>query len=141
MERTMKARPKIILSATDAERLDQLLAAVPKIEFFGRDELEAELANATVVEPQQVPPTVVTMNSTVRFTVASSQQEFELTLVYPKDRDTSEKSISILSPVGSALLGLAQGDEIEWPAPGGGLVKVRVKEVVYQPERTGVYHR
>ncbi|MCE7877540.1 MAG: nucleoside diphosphate kinase regulator, partial [Betaproteobacteria bacterium PRO3] len=41
----------------------------------------------------------------------------------------------------SALLGLAQGDEIEWPAPGGGLVKVRVKEVVYQPERTGVYHR
>lgn len=137
----MNARPKIILSATDAERLDQLLSAVPRISFFGRDELEAELASATVVEPEQVPPTVVTMNSTVRFTVASSQQEFELTLVYPKDSGTNEKTISILSPVGSALLGLSQGNEIEWPAPGGGLVRVRVKEVVYQPERTGVYHR
>jgi regulator of nucleoside diphosphate kinase len=81
------------------------------------------------------------MNSTVRFSVESSRDEFELTLVYPKDIDSSGKKISILAPVGSALLGLSQGDEIDWPKPGGGLIKVNIKEVIYQPERAGEYHR
>lgn len=81
------------------------------------------------------------MNSTVRFKVESSSEEFELTLVYPKDSDTSGSKISILAPVGSALLGLSQGDEIEWPKPGGGMLRVRMEEVIYQPERSGEYHR
>jgi regulator of nucleoside diphosphate kinase len=96
---------------------------------------------ADVVEPEDVPATVVTMNSTVRFQVDSSLEEFSLTLVYPKDMDTSGGKISILAPVGSALLGLSQGDEIEWPKPGGGILRVRIKEVTYQPERSGVLHR
>lgn len=137
----MSKRPEIIISTTDADRLEKLLASLPDAGFIGRAELEAELSRATVVEPQDVPPTVATMNSTVRFTVQSSNEEFELTLVYPKDADASGKTISILAPVGSALLGLSQGDEIEWPKPGGGLLKVRVKEVIYQPERVGAYHR
>ena len=62
-------------------------------------------------------------------------------LVYPKDSDGSPENISILAPVGSALLGLSQGDSIEWPKPGGGLMKVRVQEVTYQPERAGALHR
>ena len=94
-----------------------------------------------MVEPQAIPPTVVTMNSTVRFKVLSTSQEFEMTLVYPKDVDGSGKTISILAPVGSALLGLSQGDEIEWPKPGGGVLQVRIESVIYQPERTGEYHR
>lgn len=134
-------RPEIIISSMDAERLEDLLAALPQTGIVGRAELEAELNRATVVEPEEIPPTVVTMNSTVKFTVESTQEEFELTLVYPKDMDGSGKTISILAPVGSALLGLSQGDEIEWPKPGGGLIKVKIKEVTYQPERTGVYHR
>lgn len=137
----MGKSPEIIISTTDAERLEKLLASLPKTNFIGREELEVELDRATVVAPQDVPPTVVTMNSTVKFTVESSTEDFDLTLVYPKDVDSSGKTISILAPVGSALLGLAQGDEIEWPKPGGGLVKVKVKEVVYQPERAGAYHR
>jgi regulator of nucleoside diphosphate kinase len=88
--------------------------------FPGKAELEAELDRADVVEPQEIPPTVVTMNSTVKFRVHSSQEEFQLTLVYPKDVDQSGGTISVLAPVGSALLGLSQGDEIEWPMPGGG---------------------
>ena len=48
---------------------------------------------------------------------------------------------SVLAPVGSALLGLSQGDEIEWPNPGGGVLRVRIEEIVYQPERQGEYHR
>jgi len=137
----MNTRPKIIISSLDAERLDKLIAFLPDNAFPGKEELEAELARAEVVDPRDIPPSVVTMNSTVRFKVASSAEEFTLTLVYPKDMDDSGSKISILAPVGSALLGLSQGDEIEWPKPGGGILRVSIEELTYQPERAGEYHR
>ncbi|ABI60304.1 MULTISPECIES: nucleoside diphosphate kinase regulator [Nitrosomonas] len=137
----MSVKPKIMISSLDAERLEMLLDSLPQSVFPGRDDLEAELARADVVDPEEIPPTVVTMNSTVRFRVESSAEEFCLTLVYPKDVDTSGEKISILAPVGSALLGLSQGDEIEWPKPGGGVLRVRIVEVTYQPERSGEYYR
>ncbi len=137
----MKARPEIIISTIDAERLERLLDGLPSGGFIGRVELETELARAKIVEPKDVPPSVVTMNSTVRFRIESSNEDFELTLVYPKDSDLSGKTISVLAPVGSALLGLSQGDEIEWPKPGGGVMRVKIQEVAYQPERAGELHR
>ncbi|CAH1387698.1 Regulator of nucleoside diphosphate kinase [Candidatus Nitrotoga sp. M5] len=136
----MKVRPEIIISTVDSERLEKLLDSLPNNEFIGKVELESELARAKIVKPKDVPPTVVTMNSTVRFKVASSNDEFELRLVYPKDSDLSGKTLSILAPIGSALLGLSQGDEIEWPKPGGGVLRVQIHEVAYQPERSGDFH-
>lgn len=136
----MDTRPKIVISSLDAERLESLLESLPEGAFPGRAALEAELLRADVVDPEQIPPTVVTMNSTVRFRVASAE-DFNLTLVYPKDVGASGDRISVLAPVGSALLGLSQGDEIEWPRPGGGMLKVRIEEVTYQPERAGEFHR
>jgi regulator of nucleoside diphosphate kinase len=135
------AKPRIIVSSLDFERLEDLLESLHGKSVPGKDELAAELERADVVDPKDVPPTVVTMNSTVRFKVENSGEEFQLTLVYPKDVDASGRTISVLAPVGSALLGLSQGDEIEWPKPGGGVLKVRIEEVSYQPEREGVYHR
>ncbi|MFO7602982.1 MAG: nucleoside diphosphate kinase regulator [Gammaproteobacteria bacterium] len=137
----MQTKPKVIISSVDIERLEKLLESLPRKSFPGRDDLETELARAEIVDPKDVPPTLVTMNSTVRFEVESSLEEFCLTLVYPKDADDSGEKISILAPVGSALLGLSQGDEIEWPKPGGGVLRVHIKEVTYQPERSGEYHR
>ena len=137
----MNTRPKVVISSLDADRLETLLGSLSDSTFPGKTELEAELARAEIVEPNDVPSTVVSMNSTVRFRVESSSEEFRLTLVYPKDMDSSGNKISILAPVGSALLGLSQGDQIEWPKPGGGLLRVRIEEIVYQPERSGVYHR
>ena len=137
----MNVRPEITISSLDAERIYDLIDSLPADSFAGVDELELELDRANVVAPAEVPPTTVTMNSTVRFIIESSQEEFELTLVYPNDLDASGKKISILAPVGSALLGLSQGEEIEWPKPGGGLLKVKIKEVTYQPEREGLLHR
>ena len=137
----MKARPEIIISTIDAERLEALLDALPSDGFIGRAGLETELARAKIVEPKDVPPSVVTMNSTVHFRIESSNEDFELTLVYPKDSDLSGKTISVLAPVGSALLGLSQGDEIEWPKPSGGVIRVKIQEVAYQPERAGELHR
>jgi regulator of nucleoside diphosphate kinase len=137
----MIMKPKIVMSSLDVERLESLLKSLPDHVFPGRDDLEAELGRAEVVDPKEIPPTVVTMNSTVRFKIESSTQEFHLTLVYPKDADASGGTISILAPVGSALLGLSIGDEIEWPKPGGGVLRVRIEGITYQPERAGEYRR
>lgn len=136
----MDKRPAIILTSQDLERLETLLEALPTATFPGKTELWAELDRADVVEPKEVPPNVVTMNSKVRFALESGE-EFCLTLVYPQDTNGSAERISILAPVGSALLGLAEGEHIEWPRPGGGVMKVRLVEVVYQPERAGEFHR
>lgn len=137
----MNSRPKIVISSLDAERLERLLESLPAGSLPGKAALQSELERADIVEPRDIPATVVTMNSTVRFRVETSGEEFTLTLVYPHDMDGSSNKISILAPVGSALLGLSQDDEIEWPRPGGGVLKVRIVETVYQPERAGEYHR
>ena len=137
----MNGRPQIVLTSQDLERLETLLESLPPSSVPGSAELLAELERAEIVEPEQIPPSVVTMNSTVRFSMDSSGAEFCLTLVYPKDVDGTGEKISVLAPVGSALLGLSTGDEIEWPKPGGGTIKVRIKEIVYQPEREGKFYR
>lgn len=137
----MTSNPNIIISALDAERLERLLARLPQDAFPGKAELEGELERAEVVRPEDVPPTVVTMNSTVRFRVSGSNKAFCLTLVYPDDVDSTGSTISILAPVGSAMLGLSEGDEIEWPRPGGGTMSVHVEQLSYQPERAGKHYR
>lgn len=137
----MTDKPNLVISSTDLERLEILLDSVPAGSVPGKDELEEELNRAEIVDPQDIPPTVVTMNSTVRFKVTSSDEEFCLQLVYPKDVKPGGGTISILAPVGSALIGVSEGDEIEWPKPGGGTQRVRIEEVVHQPERAGELHR
>ncbi|HEY9098015.1 MAG TPA: nucleoside diphosphate kinase regulator [Thiobacillus sp.] len=134
----MDKRPEIILTSLDLHRLETILDALPAEAFPGKKELQAELDRAEVVEPQDIPSDVVTMNSKVRFALESGD-EFSLTLVYPQDIDGSVERISILAPVGSALLGLSAGAQIEWPRPGGGVMKVRLVEVIYQPERAGEF--
>lgn len=133
----MSELPTIIVSSLDLSRLEALLAGLadsPEAEA-----LQTELDRATVVAPQQVPTTVVTMNSTVRFAVEQTGEEFEKTLCYPHEAATTKDGVSVLAPIGSALLGLAVGQEIEWPLPGGKLRRVRIMDVTYQPERSGNY--
>ncbi|MGB4858753.1 MAG: nucleoside diphosphate kinase regulator [Dokdonella sp.] len=137
----MEHRPPITISSLDANRLESILEKLDHNRFPDSEALEAELNRANVVEPREIPPDIVTMNSTVTFQVESSEREFSLTLVYPKDADDSSTKISILAPVGSALLGLREGDEMSWPKPGGGLLKVSILKVTYQPERAGDFQR
>ncbi|MCA1984886.1 MAG: nucleoside diphosphate kinase regulator [Desulfovibrio sp.] len=145
-ENTMThSKPPLIISSSDIERLDAMLESVSDDSFPGKEALEAELARATIVAPQDMPPDVVTMHSTVFFETRPGGKTFELTLVYPggaaPDAAAREGRISILAPVGGALLGLSVGDEIEWPLPGGNMVRVFIKKVVYQPERAGQHAR
>ena len=137
----MKKNPPITISSLDAVRLEKMLDSLGNNQFPDKESLQDELDRANIVEPQQIPPDVVTMNSTVTFKVESSDREFSLTLVYPNDASDNTSKISILAPVGSALLGLREGDEMSWPKPGGGLLVVRILKVVYQPERSGDFQR
>ena len=135
----MNERPEITISTLDLERLNNLIDKSPESPVVLA--LEEELVRANEVAPADMPADIVTMNSTVKFMIESTGKEFEMTLVYPKDADTSGKTLSILTPIGSALLGLHEGDQIEWPKPGGAMQTVKIIEVLYQPERAGELHR
>lgn len=137
----MEQRPPITISSLDAARLERMLDSLDSKQIPNMEDLQIELDRATIVEPEKMPHDVVTMNSTVIFRMESSGTEFALTLVYPHDIGDGTGKISVLAPVGSALLGLREGDEISWPKPGGGLLKVRILKIVYQPERSGDFLR
>lgn len=134
----MAELPPITVSTLDLERLYSLLDKLPADNFASAVALENELVRATVMEPDEIPPDVVTMRSMVRFVISPSGKEFELVLCYPDEIDDNPNKVSILAPIGAAILGLSVGQEIEWPAPGGGQVSVRIVAVTWQPERVGM---
>lgn len=137
----MNSQPDIIISELDYSRIDNLLRATAGIATNIKSALLTELERAELVAPEQIPANVVTMNSQVKFSVISTGVTFTLKLVYPKDMDDSGNTISILAPVGSAMLGLKEGDEIDWQDSQGGMLQVRIEAIEYQPERAGEYHR
>lgn len=130
----MADEPRIILSTQDLDRLERLLDAMPSFQTPDLDALRHELDRAEVMEPEAIPADVITMNSSARFRDEASGKEFELTLVYPDDTHMTHGTVSVLAPVGSALLGLSVGQAIEWPLPNGRSMTLRVLEVSYQPE-------
>lgn len=128
-------KPNITVSTLDSERLEALL------DSQHNQPLRDELARARVVEPEDIPADVVTMRSQVRFAIDQPPQQLCMTLAYPKDMAGLHDGISILTPIGTALLGLKVGDRIDWPRPDGQTTTLRILEVPYQPERAGDIHR
>lgn len=131
-------KPTIIVSAQDLNRLETMLEHQSKLTPT-MEHLEDELARANVVAPQDVPANVVTMNARVLVIIAPETTATEITLVYPHDFRGDKGQVNVLAPVGAAILGLAEGQEIEWPQPDGHLMKVKIERVLYQPEREGDY--
>ena len=133
-------KPAITLSSLDVDRIEAHKEKLPA-NFPGRAALEVELDRADVLEPTEMPADVVTMNSTVRFTLQETGAAQTLTLVYPKEADGSADKVSVFAPVGTALLGLRVGDTLQLPNPTGKTVTVRVDGITYQPESAGEMHR
>lgn len=125
----------IIVSELDFARLTRLL----EHDGADLDALEAELARALVLRPSAVPETVVTMNSEVEYEETETQIRRVVRVVYPRDADAARGRVSVLAPVGSALLGLRVGQSIRWPLPAGPRT-IRVVAIRYQPEAAGDYH-
>jgi len=94
--------------------------------------LAGELRRARVVPRSQLPPDVVTMDSTVRLRDLQTGEEETYTLVYPREADIGENKLSVLAPVGTALLGYRVGDVVEWPVPAG-VARIRIEDVVARP--------
>jgi regulator of nucleoside diphosphate kinase len=133
-------KPPILLSSLDLKRLEALLDKMSPAEAERHDALASELARAEVVEPTAMPANVVTMNSRVTFEDDATGEATTVTLVYPSAAGATG-TVSILAPVGSALLGLAKGQHIDWPTPDGHERRLRVLDISYQPEAAGDLHR
>ncbi|MGE8395006.1 nucleoside diphosphate kinase regulator [Pseudomonas sp. BIGb0427] len=135
----MSTHPSIIVTRLDVQRLERLIDSLDEKtqDSPGVLALQDELDRAEQVGHEEVPAGVVTMNSRVHCREEASGKDYHLTLVYPKDANADEGKISILAPIGSALLGLSVGEQIDWPAPGGKTLKLKLLEVEYQPEAAG----
>jgi regulator of nucleoside diphosphate kinase len=124
----------IIISDTDIARLRGLLGAgrAPQLNAAHLEELRSELDRAIVVAADLMPPHVVTMNSLVEIRDFATGDVEAYQLVYPRDADAASRRLSILAPMGTALLGNAEGDEVEWRMPGG-VRRFRVQKVSQDP--------
>jgi regulator of nucleoside diphosphate kinase len=133
----------IHISTFDMERLREVLEVARA--FGGAhgqaylDILASELAHAHMVHSRDVPPDLITMNSRVRLRNLDTAQESVYALVFPKDADAREENVSVLSPLGTALLGFRVGDTITPPAPQRA-PSYLVLEILYQPEAAGDFH-
>ena len=133
-ERAMPSLPQIYLTQNDMDHLLELVDAQPGKRF---DKLESELVRANVVPREKIPKDVVTMNSRVIFENETTRERREITLVYPESADIDAGKISVLVPVGTALLGLRVGQSIDWELPGGEKQRYRIVEVPFQPKAAG----
>ncbi len=132
-------REPIYITGADHEKLRRLIAGrrgASPLDSEYLDMLEQELDRAEVVEPMAIPRDAVTMNSEVRLKDLDSGDVKVYRLVFPAQTRT-ENSISVLAPIGTAMLGYRVGDVIEWRVPKG-IRRLKVLEVVYQPEAAGV---
>lgn len=134
----MKRPETIFITERDLERLEQILTRVQHSTNIKA--LADELERATVVSSEAIPPDVVTMNSRITFRELDTGKESEVTLVYPSEANLEKGKVSILAPVGAALIGLRVGDEIEWPLPSGKHRTYRITSVLFQPEAEGHDH-
>ena len=134
-------KPTIIINELDAERLDSLLEQPAFADSPIAEALNEELDRADIVTPADIPANIVTMNSKVRFMDLKNNEERIRTLVYPASLKDSVTELSVMAPMGAALLGLAINDEISWQLPNGLETKVKVLEILYQPEAAGELHR
>jgi regulator of nucleoside diphosphate kinase len=140
-----RAAPRGVIYITEADR-DRLRTLIAVMKHPGHDQvredldrLEEELDRAEIVTPQSLPHDVITMRSRVRLRDVVSGQEMVYSLVFPNEADLRQGKISVLAPIGTALLGCQAGEIIEWDVPAG-LKRFKVEEVLYQPEGAGDYH-
>jgi regulator of nucleoside diphosphate kinase len=136
-------KKSIHITSQDKERLEELLAEVEarhSLNPHDRTALLEEVNRAVIVDPKEVPPDLITMNSRADLLDLDSGETVTFTLVFPSEADVDEGKISILAPIGSGMLGYRVGDEFEWQVPAG-IRRMRVTRVSYQPEAAGEFHR
>ncbi|MCB0848555.1 MAG: nucleoside diphosphate kinase regulator, partial [Bacteroidetes bacterium] len=131
----------IIINRLDYARIKKSINDAKQFRSISNDEAEKllkELDSAKIVEPEAIPSNVVTMNSIVKLSFQNNNKQIQFQIVYPEQANVKENKISIFSPIATALIGYKVNDEIEWIVPAG-LTKIRIDEIIYQPEAAGDY--
>jgi len=138
----MKER-EIHITNFDYQRLKELLKVAKEFKYQDRNDLkklENELARAMIVDSRDVPPNVVTMNCKVELLELDKNKKMTYTLVFPSEADISQGKISILAPIGTAILGYRVGDKAICQVPARQR-RIKIQRILYQPEASGDYHR
>lgn len=133
---------KLIINRLDYARIKKCISDAKQFKSITNDEadrLVKELESAKIVEPEAIPSNVVTMNSIVKLSFLNNNKQVQFQIVYPDQANLKENKISIFSPIATALIGYGVADEIEWIVPAG-LTKIRIDEIIYQPEAAGDYN-
>ena len=132
----------IYITKTDRERLGNLIQLVrnqdDRAHLAYVNRLEAELEEAEIVAPEEIPPDVVTMRSKVKLNDLDTGEETIYSIVFPTEANSDEGKISILAPLATALLGYRRGNIVEFRAPSR-LRRLMIEEILYQPESVGDY--
>jgi regulator of nucleoside diphosphate kinase len=139
---TVMTNREICITENDRKRLTELIRVAHDFGERIRHDLkglEEELSKAKVVASQDIPEDVVTMNSKVVLVDVDTHEEMNFRLVFPQDADVDMGLISVLAPIGTAILGYAKGDVVEWPVPSG-IRRLQIKDILYQPEAAGDFH-
>ena len=130
----------IVITESDYARLQRLIESSRRFRHRDAqhlDALEQELERATIARAQEVPGDLVTMNSRVRVEDLNSGHVYAYQIVFPKDADLATNRISVLAPIGTALLGYGAGTTVEWQVPSG-MRRLRILDVEYQAEAAGI---
>jgi len=141
MTKQIKKQTAIHITKSDYERLSALIEKTREGDRMDREnlkKLEAELDRAEIVDAKDISKKVITMRSRVRLKDLVSGEANTYSLVFPSEADFSQGKISVLAPIGTAILGYKSGDTIEWPVPSG-VRKLKIDKILYQPEATGNY--
>jgi len=136
------ANDNIVLNKMDHIRINKCILEAIEDRSINKGEIERlqfELERAKIAEPHEVPNNVVTMNSVVKIFFPDFNKHVQLKIVYPHEADINGWKISIFSPIANALLGYKVGDIIELFVPAGG-TKVKIEDIIYQPEAAGHYN-
>ena len=138
----MLQRATIYVTNSDRDRLANMIELTrerdDRANFMYVGKLEGELESAEVVAPDDIPPDVVTMRSTVKLKDLDTDEERIYSIVFPSEADLDEGKISILAPLATALLGYKRGNVVEVEAPSR-LRRLLISEILYQPESMGDY--
>lgn len=130
---------KLIINRLDYARIKKSISDAKQFKSISNSEaekLQQELDAAKIVEPEAIPSNVVTMNSIVKLSFLNNDKKIQFQIVYPEQANIKENKISIFSPIATALIGYKVSDEVEWIVPAG-LTRIRIDEIIYQPEAAG----
>lgn len=129
----------IFITSSDKEKLLKMIGLEKEFHVGDKAYLQSlvhELERAVVVRSEEIPHDVITMHSQVVLRDLDDDEEMTCSLVYPDEADVNDNKISVLAPIGMAVLGYRVGDVVNWDIPGG-VVRLQVEKILFQPESSG----